>query len=87
VFKEPEEYTNPESVKREHGVVEKCNFCVSRIDNGLKPACVENCPNTAMVFGDINDPESEISRLIATKNPRRIRPDLGSKPKVYYIGL
>ncbi|MDI6735021.1 MAG: 4Fe-4S dicluster domain-containing protein [bacterium] len=87
VFKHYEETTNPDSPKRQHGVVEKCDFCVSRIDKGLMPACVEACPNKAMAFGNLNDPNSEVAKLIATGKAQRIRPDLGSKPKVYYLGL
>lgn len=87
VFKEPEDASNPNSPKRMHGVVEKCNFCASRIDKGLKPACVEACPNKAMFFGDLNAPQSEVSKLVETGKTQRIRPDLGSKPKVYYLGL
>lgn len=87
VFKEEKGWTNPNSPKRVHGVVEKCDFCVSRIDAGLKPACLDACPNGAMVFGDLNDSQSEVAKLVATGKTQRIRPDLGSNPKVYYLGL
>jgi len=87
VFKENEGWTNPNSPNRVHGVVEKCDFCVKRIDAGLKPACVEICPNKAMSFGNLNDKQSEVAKLVATGKTQRIRPDLGSKPKVYYLGL
>jgi molybdopterin-containing oxidoreductase family iron-sulfur binding subunit len=86
-FKETHKWSNQDSPKRKHGVVEKCNFCVSRIDKGLAPACVEACPKKAMIFGNLNDSESLIARTIATGKAKRIRPDLGSKPKVYYLGL
>ncbi len=85
VFKHHEEHTNPDLPKRQHGVVEKCDFCVSRIDRKLKPVCVESCPNTAMFFGNLNDSQSEVSKLVATGKAQRIRPDLGSNPKVYYL--
>lgn len=90
VFKETHDWTNKDVPKRMHGVVEKCDLCVHRIDKGQKPACVEACANAnkgAMVFGDLNDPESEISKLIANNAVQQIRADLGLKPKVYYIGL
>jgi molybdopterin-containing oxidoreductase family iron-sulfur binding subunit len=87
VFKHHEQHTNPDAPKRQHGVVEKCNFCVSRVDRGLKPACVTACPNKAMNFGNLNDTQSEVAKLIATGKTWRIRPDLGSNPKVYYLGL
>jgi Fe-S-cluster-containing dehydrogenase component len=57
---------------------------------GKEPACVEACKNegvSALVVGDLNDPESEISTLIARSAIKRIRPDLGTEPKVHYIGL
>ena len=87
VFKHHEQQTNPDVPKREHGVVEKCDFCVHRIDKGLLPACVEICPNKAMIFGNLNDPQNEVAKLVATGKTKTIRPDLGSKPKVYYLGL
>lgn len=87
VFKHYEQHTNPNTPKRQHGVVEKCNFCVSRVDRGIMPACVEACPNKAMTFGDLNDTQSQIAKLVATGKTQRIRPDLGSNPKVYYLGL
>jgi tetrathionate reductase subunit B len=64
---------------------DKCDFCVSRIDNGLKPACVEACVSRALVFGDLNDPSSEISQKLASVATSVIKPELGTKPKVYYI--
>ncbi|MFH1563875.1 MAG: sulfate reduction electron transfer complex DsrMKJOP subunit DsrO [Nitrospirota bacterium] len=87
VFKKTDEWTNPDVPNRMHGVVEKCDFCVHRIDKGLMPACVEACPEKAMVFGNLNDPQSEVAKLIVAGKTQRIRPDLGSKPKVYYLGL
>ncbi|MEW6618190.1 MAG: sulfate reduction electron transfer complex DsrMKJOP subunit DsrO [bacterium] len=87
VFKHQEGYTNSDSPKRQHGVVEKCDFCVSRVDNGEMPVCVVSCPNKAMFFGNLNDPNSEVAKLVASGKAHPIRPDLGSKPKVYYLGL
>jgi len=80
---------------RTHGVVEKCTFCFHRIDKGLKegkkigkdvvPACVEACPANARAFGDLDDTGSEVSRLLATRRPIRLREELDTKCKVYYL--
>jgi Fe-S-cluster-containing dehydrogenase component/formate-dependent nitrite reductase membrane component NrfD len=64
----------------------KCNFCAHRVEQDLKPSCEIVCPTHAIVSGDIDDPESEISRLIATV-PARVRaPEQGTQPKVFYLG-
>jgi Fe-S-cluster-containing dehydrogenase component/formate-dependent nitrite reductase membrane component NrfD len=64
----------------------KCNFCAHRVDQGLKPSCEIVCPTQAIVSGDIDDPASEISRLIETV-PSRVRaPEQDTKPKVFYLG-
>ncbi|MBI3014421.1 MAG: 4Fe-4S dicluster domain-containing protein [Candidatus Tectomicrobia bacterium] len=68
-------------------IVQKCYFCFHRVDAGLVPACVNTCPGGARVFGDVNDPESEISRLIATNPVQVLKPEKGTEPRVYYIGL
>lgn len=89
-FKENPDWPNKEYPKRSHGVVESCNFCTHRIDRGLEPACVEACRSfggAALHFGDLNDPESNVSKLIRNNAVTRIREDLGTAPKVYYIGL
>ncbi|QAR33973.1 4Fe-4S dicluster domain-containing protein [Geovibrio thiophilus] len=72
------------------GVADKCTFCLPRIYDGLMPACVTTCPGRARVFGDINDPESEISKALkdAADNRYRVwtlRKDLGTEPNIYYI--
>ena len=56
------------------GAVGKCNFCLPRIEQGLKPACVQNCMSKARYFGDLDDPESEVSQLIRKKGAFQIRP-------------
>lgn len=68
-------------------IANKCNFCTIRLENGILPACVNTCPSQARVFGDLNDPDSEISKLIV-KNPVKVLlPEQNTHPKVFYIGL
>ena len=89
-FKESEEWPNKKFPKRSHGVAEACTLCAHRLERSQQPACVEACAKAnvgALSVGDLNDPESEVSRLIAGNPTRRIREDLGTEPKVYYIGL
>ncbi len=76
---------SPAKPPRPRGVVEKCDFCYQRVDNGMQPFCIEVCPARARVFGDLNDPRSEVSQLIAHEPVTQVRPDLGTEPKVYYI--
>jgi molybdopterin-containing oxidoreductase family iron-sulfur binding subunit len=75
---------------RGKGTVESCTLCVHRVDKGGTPACVEACAKAghqAMLFGDLNDPASEISKRIAAIRAARIRADLGCEPGVYYANL
>ncbi len=69
---------------REHTAM-KCNFCAHRIDRGLKPACEVVCPETAIVSGDLDDPESAISRLVAREPVHVRKPEQGTRPKLFYI--
>lgn len=70
---------------RPRGVAEKCTFCVQYTSNGEQPACVQACPGKARIFGDLDDPQSEVSRLIRQHQAYRLREDLGTSPKVFYI--
>src|SRR4051794_10997877 len=73
-------YIDPES-----NTAAKCNYCTHRVEVGLEPSCVIVCPERAIVAGDIDDPVSEISRLI-NRFPTQVRkPEKGTKPKLYYI--
>jgi len=67
------------------GFADKCDFCIHRVSKGLEPACVNSCIGGARIFGDISDPESEISRLMATNPVTVLRPGKGTEPNVYYI--
>jgi molybdopterin-containing oxidoreductase family iron-sulfur binding subunit len=89
-WKENPEWPNKEYPRRSHGVAESCHFCAHLIDGAGRPACVEACEQSgerALIFGDLNDPESEVSRIVAGGGAKRIREDFGTKPKVYYLGL
>jgi tetrathionate reductase subunit B len=77
---------NPE-VPRGVGCVEACTFCVQRVDKGLKPACAESCPNGAMVFGDLNDPDSDVSKRLKEVASIQVRADLKLDTGVRYHGI
>ncbi len=68
---------------------DKCTFCVQRVDAGLLPACVETCTGGARMFGDVKDPESHVSRVLAEAGDevKVLRPEMKTAPHVYYIGL
>ena len=68
-------------------IVQKCSFCSHRVDIGLKPACVEACPAGARVFGNLLDPNDEVTILKNTNPVQTIKPESGTEPNVYYIGL
>jgi len=91
---------NPDVSVREGGVMEKCTFCVQRIkaaeisaeaeqrelkDGELKPACVQSCTANALVFGDLNDPESAVSRLSRSPRGSKLLEDMGAQPKITYL--
>lgn len=79
------------------GTMEKCTLCYHRIDEGIKkglkpgvdrdatPACVNLCPTTARYFGDLDDSNSEIKKLVSTRKVFRIKEDLETKPRIYYL--
>ena len=76
-------------INRETQTADKCTFCEHRLEAGLLPACVESCVGGARVIGDMNNPESTISRLLAAHKGeiKVLKPGLGTNPHVYYIGL
>jgi tetrathionate reductase subunit B len=73
-------------VNEDTGTADKCDFCIHRVSQGLMPACVEACPSRARIFGDLNDPSSEVSKLIAANPVTVLRPEEGTHPNVFYIG-
>jgi len=91
---------NPDVSLREVGVMEKCTFCVQRItavkiqaegekrevkDGEIQPACVQSCGAKALVFGDLNDPDSEVSRLSRSPRGSKLLEDVGTQPKITYL--
>jgi molybdopterin-containing oxidoreductase family iron-sulfur binding subunit len=77
-------------VPRGKGCVESCNLCAPRIDRGGIPACVEACDRAghrAIIFGDLNDPQSDISKRIREVATTALRPELRLDPGVRYAGL
>jgi molybdopterin-containing oxidoreductase family iron-sulfur binding subunit len=91
---------NPDVSIRMGGVMEKCTFCIQRIkraesdaksekravaDGEIQPACAQSCPAEAMVFGDLNDPESRVSQMAASGRSTQLLEELGTKPKVFYL--
>ena len=77
--------TNPDFPTRMKGVVEKCTFCAERLAIGLIPACVEACTDKALVFGDLENPDSEVRNILRSNYAIRRKPELGTMPQVYYI--
>jgi Fe-S-cluster-containing dehydrogenase component len=83
--------------QHQEGTVLKCTFCKHRVDEGVKrglkpgvdrdatPACVTNCMTKARYFGDLEDPESVVSQLVASGQAFQINPEQGTNPSVYYL--
>lgn len=79
---------------RSDGWVDKCHFCIHRVRDGLDPYCVVSCPSEARIFGDRNDPDSKVSKLLKKYKPMRLKNnrgeflkpgEAGTKPNVFYI--
>ena len=79
------ETASHESGLRFKGVVEKCTFCYHIVAKGELPYCVDACPANARIFGDMNDPDSEVNQILAKYRPWRLKEELGTKPKVFYV--
>ena len=67
------------------GNARKCHFCLHRIENNILPACVTTCLGGATYFGDFNDEESLVHRLVGSSRMTRLREELGTEPKIYYL--
>jgi molybdopterin-containing oxidoreductase family iron-sulfur binding subunit len=78
-------YEESRYAAHEKGVVEKCDFCRSRLARGEEPACSANCMCKARIFGDLDDLGSEVRRLIREEGGFQLNPELGTDPSVYYL--
>lgn len=72
--------------KYSKGTITKCTFCTHRVDQGLEPACVQACITKARIFGDLDDPDSEVQRVMRDRHSFQLRDELGTEPSVYYLG-
>ncbi|AUX10300.1 4Fe-4S ferredoxin iron-sulfur binding domain protein [Halalkaliarchaeum desulfuricum] len=80
------EVDDTEHPTRYRGIVEKCNFCIHRLRENELPACVEECPTDARIFGDLNDPESKVSDILGKYGGGEVlKPEKGTEPKVKYV--
>lgn len=93
-------YLNPDVTIRSKGLIEKCTFCVHRIrrtgrqaaregreirEGEIQPACAQTCPTDALIFGDLNEPDSKVSRLARDRRSYRLLEELGTDPSVIYL--
>ncbi len=83
---EPTPFEQAKAAQHLKGTVEKCTFCVHRVKEGLLPACVLTCVAQARVFGDLDDPDSELVKIIRERNARPLNPEAGTVPHVFYAG-
>ncbi|HDH34028.1 MAG TPA: 4Fe-4S dicluster domain-containing protein [Nitrospirae bacterium] len=81
----PKDRINPLVPLRRHGVVEKCTFCVHRTRRGKFTRCVEVCPNKARTFGNFNDPDSEVRKLVRNERNFRLKEVLNTGPRIWYL--
>lgn len=72
-------YIHPE------GYVSKCTFCIHRTSRGEQPSCVSVCPTYCLAFGDLDDPDSEVSQLLASRKHKVLLPEAGTEPKMYFL--
>lgn len=68
-------------------LAQKCTFCIHRLEKGLLPRCVQACPADAIIFGDRDDPKSEIAQLLKSGKPEALHPEYATSPSVTYIDL
>jgi Fe-S-cluster-containing dehydrogenase component len=68
------------------GAIDKCTFCVHRVETGIPTtSCQETCPTESIYFGDLNDANSEISRVLASRDYHTLLPEAGTRPKHFYL--
>jgi Fe-S-cluster-containing dehydrogenase component len=67
------------------GYADKCTFCVHRVKEGLDPACVSVCPTHCMHFGDLDDPNSLVSRLLESRRGKTLLPEAGTGPRIHFL--
>ena len=100
-FPEPlNEQLNPDVTVRARGIMEKCSFCIQRIhrarqeaitegvplrDGDVQPACAQTCPTDALIFGDLNDPQSHVAELARSQRAFVLLEELGTEPSVFYL--
>lgn len=72
-------YVHPE------GYIDKCTFCLHLVENGQLPACVTVCPTEALTFGDLNQPDSDVSRLLRERKHKVLHPETGCEPNLYFL--
>ncbi len=87
---EPEYYLDvvvgeADAPKHVAGTVEKCTFCSNLIERGEVPACMQLCPGRARYWGDLDDPDSEVSKAIEGRDYMKLRKDAGTNPSVFYL--
>lgn len=71
----------------EKQIAQKCTFCVHRLEDGKEPRCVQSCPSGAIKFGDLDDPQSEVTKLVASGKTEDLRPELKTRPEVLYLNV
>lgn len=67
------------------GYADKCTLCIHRVEKGELPACVSVCPTHCMYFGDFDDPNSEVSKLLVSRKNHSLIPEAGTKPRIFYL--
>ena len=67
------------------GYADKCTFCMHRVKSGAQPACVSICPTKALIFGDANDLNGEVSKLLGQRKAKTLQPELGLSPNVHFM--
>lgn len=80
------DYGDARVSRRPKGVAEKCTLCKERTDEGEEPMCVKVCPARARVFGDLEDPTSNIAQVVRDKHAGKLLPEMGTRPQLYYYG-